>query len=282
MGQLPFIGLGLPLLLTAMFCFLIALPVFTSDASKSAGDGSRMLTESMIQGLEKGAKNSLSLVAATAAIGLIVGLLVIAALGVRISILVTEVATVSFLALILVMLSSLILGMGLPTIAAYILLVIVVAPALKDLGTSLISAYMFIFYFGVISSITPPVALAAYGASGISGANAMQTGFVACRLAITAFIVPFLFVYHPELLLIDGTAFEISYRIFISAIGILFIAMGAMGYGLRQLAPYERLFCFMLAISLFWDSFLINFIDFIIGLLSIWAQNIHLFSRANS
>ena len=237
----------------------------------------------MIRALEKGAKNSLSLVAATSAIGMIVGLLVVAALGVRISIFVTEVATFSlFLALVLVMLSSLVLGMGLPTIAAYILLVIVVAPALKDLGTSLIAAHMFIFYFGVISSITPPVALAAYGASGISGANAMQTAFVACRLAITAFIAPFLFVYHPELLLIEGTGLEIAYRIGVSLVGILFVSMGAMGYGIRHLTAIERTICILLALLLFLDYVFVNIGGLLLGVLFVWYQKMNLKLNADS
>ncbi len=272
-GQLPIIGVGLPIILIAGLVYLIALPIFVEETPKSANESSRELADSMIRALEKGAKNSLSLVAATSAIGLIVGLLVVAALGVRISIFVTEVATFSlFLALVLVMLSSLVLGMGLPTIAAYILLVIVVAPALKDLGTSLIAAHMFIFYFGVISSITPPVALAAYGASGISGANAMQTAFVACRLAITAFIAPFLFVYHPELLLIEGTAITISYRISISLVGILFVAMGAMGYGVRHLVAIERAICMALALLLFLDSVIVNIGGLVLGFLFLWYQ----------
>ena len=232
MGQIPFIGLLLPIALFCMAVYLIALPVFrageTPDAKKSAGDLGRAVLDS----LEKGAKNSLGLVAATSAIGLIVGLLVLAAVGVRISILVTEMAATSlFLAFFLVMIASLVMGMGLPTIAAYLLLVIVVAPSVTRLGAPLVAAHFFIFYFGVISSITPPVALAAYGASGISGANPMQTGFTACRLAITAFIVPYLFVYYPELLLLQGTFWTVAYRLAVSCAGIALLSMATMGFG---------------------------------------------------
>ncbi len=192
----------------------------------------RDLGRAVLKSLEAGAKNSLGLVAATSAIGLIVGLLVLAAVGVRISILVTEMAATSlFLAFFLVMITSLVMGMGLPTIAAYLLLVIVVAPSVTSLGAPLVAAHFFIFYFGVISSITPPVALAAYGASGISGANPMQTGFTACRLAITAFIVPYLFVYYPELLLLQGTFWTVAYRLAVSCAGIALLSMATMGFG---------------------------------------------------
>ena len=206
MGKLPYIGILLPIAFGAAGLFLIAAPIFSEHEEVPADESARELGRAVLIGLENGAKNSLGLVAATSSIGLIVGLLVLAALGVRISILVTEVASTSlFMAFFLVMVASLVMGMGLPTIAAYLLLVIVVAPSVTELGAPLIAAHMFIFYFGVISSLTPPVALAAYAASGISGANAMRTGLTACRLAITAFIVPYLFVYHPELLLIEGT-----------------------------------------------------------------------------
>jgi TRAP transporter 4TM/12TM fusion protein len=251
-GLVPYIGLVLPTALIALVIYLIVLPVFKDGPVPTAQESAADYGHAVLTGFEKGAKNSLSLVAATSAIGMIVGLLVLAALGVRISILVTEVATVSlFLALLLVMFASLVMGMGLPTVAAYLLLVIVVAPALNELGTSLVAAHMFIFYFGVISSITPPVALAAYGASGISGANAMETGFTACRLAATAFIAPFLFTYYPELLLMEGSPLEIAYRLTACLVGIYFIAMAAMGYGFAMLNWPSRALLVAAAIMLF-------------------------------
>jgi TRAP-type uncharacterized transport system fused permease subunit len=221
----------------------------------------------VITGFEKGARNSLSLIAATSCIGLIVGLLVLAALGIRISIFVTEIASYSlFLALVLVMIASLIMGMGLPTIAAYLLLVIVVAPALSELGTSVVAAHMFIFYFGVISSITPPVALAAYGAAGISGADPMHTGLVACRLAITAFIAPFLFTFYPELLLLESSFGEVAYRLLVCLSGILLISMAAMGHGLRTLTPRDRIILVFAGVLLFLDRWWLNGLGALIGL----------------
>lgn len=258
-GQIPVIGLILPVAICALVIYLVAVPVFAAGEVPTARDSAAEYGRSVLTGFEKGAKNSLSLVAATSAIGMIVGLLVLAALGVRISILVTQVATVSlFLALVLVMFASLVMGMGLPTVAAYLLLVIVVAPALEQLGTSLVAAHMFIFYFGVISSITPPVALAAYGASGISGANAMQTGVTACRLAITAFIAPFLFTFYPELLLLEGSTFDIAYRLVVCIIGIYFVAMAAMGFGFSNLEWWSRLYLFAAALMLFLSPVWLN------------------------
>lgn len=242
MGQIPFIGLLLPVSLLCLAVWLIALPVFRGRETLEAKASARDLGRAVLASLERGAKNSLGLVAATSAIGLIVGLLVLAAVGVRISILVTEMASTSlFLAFFLVMVASLVMGMGLPTIAAYLLLVIVVAPSVTSLGAPLVAAHFFIFYFGVISSITPPVALAAYAASGISAANPMQTGFTACRLAVTAFIVPYLFVYYPELLLLQGSLWTAAYRLAVSCAGIVLLSMATMGFGLAPMGAPTRI-----------------------------------------
>ena len=254
----------------------LALVVLIAVLIRSAGSAERAETDpepgvaalgrSVVEGFDKGARNALGLVAATYVIGTIVGLLVLTALGVRISILVTDVAATSlFLAFFLVMIASLIMGMGLPTVAAYLLLVIVVAPAINKLGAPLVAAHMFIFYYGVLSSITPPVALAAYGASGLSGADPLRTSFTACRLAITAFVVPYLFVYHPELLLLEGTAGEVAYRLAVSAAGILFISMAAMGHGLVPIGYAARAVLTAAALLLFFDSYWLNALGIVLG-----------------
>lgn len=251
-GQIPYVGLLLPAAVFCLVVYLIALPVFQAGESPGAKASARDLGGAVLKSLEAGARNSLGLVAATSAIGLIVGLLVLAALGVRISILVTEMAATSlFLAFFLVMIASLVMGMGLPTIAAYLLLVIVVAPSVTSLGAPLVAAHFFIFYFGVISSLTPPVALAAYGASGISGANPMQTGFTACRLALSAFIVPYLFVYYPELLLLEGTFWTVSYRLAVSCAGIALLSMATMGFGRAPMSNTLRTVMIGAALLLF-------------------------------
>ncbi len=251
----------------------------TPDAKASARDLGRAVLDS----LEKGAKNSLGLVAATSAIGLIVGLLVLAAVGVRISILVTEMASTSlFLAFFLVMIASLVMGMGLPTIAAYLLLVIVVAPSVTSLGAPLVAAHFFIFYFGVISSITPPVALAAYGASGISGANPMQTGFTACRLAITAFIVPYLFVYYPELLLLQGTFWTVAYRLAVSCAGIAFLSMATMGFGRAPMNAAMRTVMIGASLLLFLEPAWLHVLGLAAGGVVLFRQKVDTSAASNS
>jgi len=224
------------------------------------------LGRSIIDGFDKGAKTALSLVAATYIIGTIVGLLVLTAAGVRISILVTDMAATSlFLAFFLVMLASLVMGMGLPTVAAYLLLVIVVAPAIGKLGAPIVAAHMFIFYYGVLSSITPPVALAAYGASGLSKADPLHTAVMACRLAITAFIVPYLFVYHPELLLLEGSLADSAYRLAVCGLGIFLISMAAIGQGWVTLGIVSRTVLLAAALMLFMDMAWLNACGAVIG-----------------
>jgi TRAP-type uncharacterized transport system fused permease subunit len=213
------------------------------------------LGRAIVDGFDKGAKNAMSLVAATYVIGTIVGLLVLTAAGVRISILVTDMASTSlFLAFFLVMVASLVMGMGmgLPTVAAYLLLVIV-------------AAHMFIFYYGVLSSITPPVALAAYGASGLSKADPLRTAVMACRLAITAFIVPYLFVYHPELLLLEGSLFDSMYRLAVCGSGIFLISMAAIGQGWVTLGLVSRTVLLAAALMLFMDMVWLNACGAVLG-----------------
>jgi len=260
----------------AALAAMAALVVSASKAPPDADNDDQTVTKlgrDIVSGFDKGARNALSLVAATYVIGIIVGLLVLTALGVRISILVTDVAATSlFLAFFLVMIASLIMGMGLPTVAAYLLLVIVVAPAISKLGAPLVAAHMFIFYYGVLSSITPPVALAAYGASGLSGADPLSTAVTACRLAITAFVVPYLFVYHPELLLLEGTAGEIAYRLAVSAVGIFFISMAAIGHGLVPLGLAARAILTVASLLLFFDAPWLNGAGVALGIAQIAMQ----------
>lgn len=269
----PLVAAAVGLGLLALMIALVASAASARETPPPSDSGVGALGRAVVGGFEKGAKNALSLVAATYVIGTIVGLLVLSALGVRISILVTDVAATSlFLAFFLVMVASLIMGMGLPTVAAYLLLVIVVAPAINKLGAPLVAAHMFIFYYGVLSSITPPVALAAYGASGLSGADAFGTSLTACRLAITAFVVPYLFVYHPELLLLQGSAGEIAYRLAVSAIGIFFISMAAIGHGMVALGVASRAVLIGAALLLFFDSPWLNLLGVGLGAGQMVAQ----------
>ena len=134
---------------------------------------------------------------------------------------------------------SIILGMGLPTTAAYVVLAALGAPALVQLGVPLLAAHLFIFYFGCISNVTPPVSLAAFAAAGISGSPALKTAVSAALLAGAGFVVPFMFVYGPELLLI-GNPVEIMLAFVTGLLGVIALASAGMGYARRPLRVWER------------------------------------------
>jgi len=144
------------------------------------------------------------------------------------------------LSLVLVMVATIILGMGVPTTVAYIIVAAVVIPALKSMGFDTLPAHMFAFYFAVISMITPPVAPAALAAAQLGGAEFFQTGFAACRLAVVAFIVPFMFIYSPELLLV-GSPPAIVLATLTACAGVIAVSLGMFGWYREKLSPLPRI-----------------------------------------
>ena len=144
------------------------------------------------------------------------------------------------LALILTMIGSIILGMGVPTTAQYIITSTLAAPALAQMGVPMMSAHLFCLYFGVLADVTPPVALATYAASGIAKSNPIKTGFTALVTAAAGFLVPFMFVYNPYLLL-QGDILHIFVGCVTALIGILGLSAGVQGYLANDLNIFERL-----------------------------------------
>jgi TRAP transporter 4TM/12TM fusion protein len=178
--------------------------------------------------------------AACAAAGVVVGVASLTGIGLRMSELIITLSQGNlFLALLLTALGSIVLGMGLPTTAAYVVLAALGAPALTQLGVPVLSAHLFIFYFGCISNVTPPVALAAYAASGIAGSPPLRTALTAMVLASAGFLVPFMFVYGPPLLLV-GSPGEILLAVGTAVAGVTALAASTMGYLRGNLAVWER------------------------------------------
>ena len=155
--------------------------------------------------MESGAKGAVGVACACACAGMIVGVVTLTGFGLKIAEVIVQIAQGRLIpTLLLTMISSIILGMGLPTTAKYIVLATMAVPAITKLGVNLMSAHLFILYFGVVADVTPPVALAAYAGAGIAGANSMRTGFQAFKLAIGAFIIPYIFVINPHLIMVDS------------------------------------------------------------------------------
>ncbi|WOD06308.1 TRAP transporter large permease subunit [Marinomonas sp. GJ51-6] len=180
-------------------------------------------------GISDGAKSVVTISAACAAAGIIAGILGITGLGSKIALLIDLASNGSLpLALFFTMITSIILGMGLPTTAAYLILATVIAPALVNLGVPVLTAHFFVFYFGCISTITPPVALASYVAGGIAGADINKVGWTAASYGINSFILPFAFCFSPALLL-SGSLFGGVVAAITGVLGIICISVAVIG-----------------------------------------------------
>jgi TRAP transporter 4TM/12TM fusion protein len=191
--------------------------------------------------LEGAGRGAVQVAAACAAAGVVVGVASLTGIGLRMSELIVMLSGGNLLAaLVLTAFGSVILGMGLPTTAAYVVLAALGAPALVQLGVPLLAAHLFIFYFGCISNVTPPVSLAAFAAAGIAGAPALRTALSAAVLAGAGFLVPFMFIYGPPLLL-DGSVAEIVLTTVTAIAGVTALASAAMGFGRRELLVWERI-----------------------------------------
>jgi TRAP transporter 4TM/12TM fusion protein len=210
----------------------------------------RMNGIKILKTLERGALSSLEVALACATAGIIVGVFNLTGLGMRLSSMLIEVSQGYLPALLaLTMLSSLILGMGIPTTACYIILAVLVAPAMVKLGVLPIAAHMFVFYFGIISSVTPPVALAAYAGAGLAKAPLGKTGVVASKLAMAGFILPYMFVYGPELLMVGKWQYIVLAGL-TSVIGVFLLASSIQGYLLCKANWIERIVLFGSALLL--------------------------------
>ena len=201
----------------------------------------RMTKEQWLQIPVQTVKSAVSVGIACAMAGIISGVIMGSGLGYRISSILTSVAGTSMLLLlVLTMVVSLIMGMGVPTTAAYLVLASLVAPTMIQLGIPPLAAHMFIFYFGCISSITPPVALAAYAGAGLAGCDPNKTGYKAFRLAFCSFLMPYMFVYNPVLLM-EGGVLDILWSLVTALIGAYLLASGFEGFFFRwSLKWFER------------------------------------------
>lgn len=202
----------------------------------------RMNLKTLLEALEMGAKGALGVAIACACAGIIVGTVTLTGLGLKMGNGLVALAGGRLLpTLVLTMISSLILGMGAPTTANYIITSTIAAPALLKLGVNVLTAHMFVFYFGIIADITPPVALAAFAGSAIAKSDPIKTGINASKLAIAAFLIPYMFVINPQLLLINTTGFEIVQITITSLIGMFGIGVAMQGYVMGKVNPLLRI-----------------------------------------
>ncbi|MFH1758777.1 MAG: TRAP transporter permease [Pseudomonadota bacterium] len=205
-------------------------------------------------GLERSAKLILPVTTACACAGIIVGVILLTGLGQRMTAIILELSQgILPIALVLTMVLAMVLGMGMPTSSAYIIMAVLLAPGLVNMGVSLISAHFFVFYFACLSAITPPVALASYAGAGLAGASPMSTGYTGFRLGIAAYIVPFMFVYGPSLLFV-GSPLTILTTLLTASFGVLALAGGVQGWWHTEIRLHERILLMIAAILLIYPD----------------------------
>ncbi len=211
-----------------------------------------MSLKDILDSLSLGAKNSISTAIILICAGIVVGVVNLTGVGVTFSMSIMELSHgYLLLAIALVAFASLILGMGLPVTASYIMLAVLAAPALQYLGVPLLAAHMIIFWYSQDANVTPPVCLAAYAASGIAGSPPMKTGFAAWSLAKGLYIIPILFAYSK---LLTGTPFEIAYAGITGLFGLFAYTLAFEGYFYKKLNVLERLAWGILTIALLWPN----------------------------
>ena len=215
--------------------------ILLSICCASLRSSTRITFRQGVQGLIDGSMGVLGVLIACATAGIIIGVVTKTGVGLKVATALLDLSGGALLpAMFFTMITSLILGMGVPTTANYVITSTIAAPALVQMGVPVLAAHMFAFYFGIVADVTPPVALAAFAGAGIAGANPMRTGVNAAKLAIAAFIVPYIFVLAPELLMINATPFTVVYSGLTAVIGMWGASIAMVGFCQNLLNILQR------------------------------------------
>ncbi len=248
---LPLLGLVYLMVRGYTAIFAAFWAIVMSLAASMVKKETRLDLKNFLGAFEDGAKGALGVASACACAGMVVGVTTLTGFGLKIASGIVALGGGKILpTLFFTMIASIILGMGLPTTAKYIILAIMAAPALIQLGVLPLAAHMFILYFGIIADLTPPVAVAAYAGAGIAGGNTMKTGFNAVKLAVAGFLIPYIFAINPALMGIQGPAL-LTIRLMVTSLaGVLALGAAASGFLMVKTEPYERILLFIVAIML--------------------------------
>jgi TRAP transporter 4TM/12TM fusion protein len=247
--------------LCALYGALACVPM--ALLRRSTREGINLMT--IWDSLQGGARDALAVAAACASAGIVIGIIALTGIGITFTGLVIGLAQNSMVAaLILTSIAGIVLGMGMPTTPAYIVMVSLLVPALIKLGVIQPAAHMFAFYFAILSAITPPVALAVYAASGLAKSDLWETGWAAVKIGAAGFIVPFMFVYEPSLLLIGDWPAALLSSLTAGA-GVILLAAGLHGYLLAPLAWWERAVLMVAAVCLVFPGVYTDLIGFGLG-----------------
>jgi len=228
-------------------CITIAVTIAVACVRKST----RMNFRDVCDAFADGAKQTVSAAIACACVGIVVGVISKTGFGLTVAETIISMGQSNLMfTLVFAMITCMILGMGVPSIPAYLITATIGASALAKLGIPPVAAHMFVFYFAMFANLTPPVALASFAAAGISGGDPMKTGFASVKLALAGFIVPYMFIYNPQLLLIDTGALE-GIRVTIGAcLGVFLIGAAIEGFLFKKIHSLLRIVSFIGAICL--------------------------------
>ncbi|MDO9544065.1 MAG: TRAP transporter fused permease subunit, partial [Synergistaceae bacterium] len=222
--------------LRAGFIGVVSVIIVSSLKQKT-----RMNIRDIIKALEEGARGALGVALACALVGFIVGTSSLTSLGLTISNNIIDISGGNLLlTLIMAMVACIVLGMGLPTTANYIVCSTIIAPALIGMNVLPLAAHLFVFYFGIMADLTPPVCLAAFTGAGIAGASPSKTGFTATKIALTSYLMPYMFVYNPMLLLQNVVPYELFILVVSALLGVIVLAGALEGWMFRFLNKFER------------------------------------------
>jgi len=225
----------------------------------------------LMEALALGARNAVTIATACAAAGIIVGVISLTGLGLKFSdSLVSLSGGNTFLALFFTMVASLILGCGMPTTAAYVVLASLAAPVLIHLGVPVIAAHLFILYFGCVSTITPPVALSSYAAAGLAEEDPTKVGNMAFKFGIVAYIIPYMIVFGPSLLM-QGKPIQIVGSVITACLGVIAFSAGIQGYLRKRCRLPERLILLLAGVSLLYPGIKTDILGIVL-LLSAWGH----------
>ena len=220
-------------------CFISIIVLCVVSSFKKT---TRLNIKSLIKALENGAKQGMSVAIATAVCGIIVGVVNLTGIGLQLSNVIIRAAHNNlFLTLLMTMLAVVVLGMGMPTSAAYIVAATVAVKAITALQVPAAAAHLFVLYYAALSAITPPVALASYAGAGVAGASPNKVGWTAVRIGLLAFFIPYLFVYSPELMMLQGSWYQILWAFITGCIGCYCLGGAMIGYYKTTLRWYERI-----------------------------------------
>jgi len=228
----------------------------------------RVTFPKLIEALDSGARGALGVACACGTVGIIVGTATLTGLGLRIaSAIITLSGGILIVSLLLTMVACILLGAGLPTTANFIVTSTMAAPALLQLGVAPMAAYMFVLYFGIAADLSPPVALAAYAGAGIAGDDPMKTGGAAIRLALAGFLVPYIYVFNPMLVLVGFEPIPFIISIGTALLGVFLLGMGSIGFYKTKMPMWLRAISLAGALGLLIPGILTDTIGFSVLLL---------------